>query len=598
MNPMRKLPELLAPAGSLDALYAAIKGGADAVYFGGLTANARNSAKNFSDEEISHSVRLLHDNGRSAYITLNILHTDRELPDVLRFAEYCYINGADAFIIQDIGLSRVIKKYFSDIKIHASTQAAGHNLYSARQFHELGFSRMVIARESDRENLKNLINNSPIEIEMFVHGALCSSHSGRCFLSAALGNTRSANRGMCAQPCRLKYNGGYILSLKDQCLAGHIKEITELSPASLKIEGRMKPPEYVYNICKIYRACLDENRNAEKSEIDFLAGIFSRQGFTDGYFTRSLGTHMYGIRTEENKTESKKHAKDFEKINIVIPKNIYNHDINPKTVFTHDIKNIKNIKINPKLCLIFNSHEQLTQVAEYIKIEDIVKKIYKIFVPIETKPRIPDELINITGVRLPYVIFDSELKQVEQNLKEYKNIGIKHALVDNIGHIDIALRENLELFGNFGLNITNSYTLDEYAKMGFKDIILSPELNFAQIRDINKSVNCGITAYGRTHVMISENNIINSEHSNNFYIIDKTGAKFFVREDFKNRNIIYNSVPVYLADKKDLYKNLGLFFVSLNFTDERSENIKKIIADYALNKDNIKPPEKFTRGYK
>jgi putative protease len=152
----------------------------------------------------------------------------------------------------------------------------------------------------------------------------------------------------------------------------------------------------------------------------------------------------------------------------------------------------------------------------------------------------------------------------------------------------------LELFGNYGLNVTNSYTLDEYSKMGFKDIILSPELNFAQIRDIKKSINCGIVAYGRTHVMVSENRL-NCE-----YLTDKTGARFFVCDDFGGRSIIYNSVPIYLADKKDLYKNLGLFFIALNFTDESPEQIKKIIADYALNTDgeNIKPPEKFTRGYK
>jgi len=307
---MYKLPELLAPAGSLDALRAAIKGGADSVYFGGRTANARNAAKNFSDEEISYAVNLLHDNGRRAYITLNILHTDRELNEpggLLKFAEHCCKSGADAFIIQDIGLSQIIKRYFPDIKLHASTQAAGHNLHSAQRFFELGFTRMVIAREADRENLKYLIDNSPLEIEVFIHGALCSSHSGRCFMSFALGNTRSANRGMCAQPCRLKYDGGYALSLKDLCLAAHIKEIIDLSPASLKIEGRMKPPDYVYNVCKIYRACLDENRNATKQEIDFLAKIFSRQGFTDGYFTGNRGAGMYGIRTEENKAESKKY---------------------------------------------------------------------------------------------------------------------------------------------------------------------------------------------------------------------------------------------------------------------------------------------------
>jgi len=266
--------------------------------------------------------------------------------------------------------------------------------------------------------------------------------------------------------------------------------------------------------------------------------------------------------------------------------------------------------------LIFDSPKQFANVAEYIKSDEIFKRIYKIFLPFEIERRgdyqSPANISKIIGVKLPYVIFDSEREQI---INVIKNADAQCAplLIDNIGHIDIAKELNLEMFGNFGLNITNSYSLDEYRKMGFKDIILSPELNFAQIRDINKSINCGIIAYGRTHVMISENEIIKhppvatgtlftkegrERCDENFYLTDKTGAKFLVKNDFGHRNIIYNSVPVYLADKKDLYKNLGLFFVCLNFTDENPEQIKKIISDYALNKDNIKPPEKFTRGYK
>ena len=636
MNKSSKIPELLAPAGSFDSLYAAVKGGADAVYFGGMIANARNAAKNFADEEISRAVKFLRDNGKYSYITLNILHTDRELTitgELLKFAEHCYLSGADAFIIQDIGLSRIIKRYFPDIKIHASTQAAGHNLCSAQKFFELGFSRMVISRESDRDNLKELINNAPLDIEMFVHGALCSSYSGRCFMSFSMGNTRSANRGMCAQPCRMRYdcryNNGYALSLKDLCLAGHIKEIIELAPSSLKIEGRMKTPEYVYNVCKIYRTCLDESRDATKNEIDFLSKIFSRQGFTDGYFTNNLGVSMYGVRTEENKIESMKYSSSLLKGGVsrasledaaagvcrCLPAQ---HQI-PQTPVSgcdrcrplskwgieNDIGSVcKNIKINPKLCLIFNSSEQFQKVSDFIKTDEIFKRIYKIFLPIESLDnlKIPVGFEKITGARLPYVIFDSEREQVMRTLNKTKNAGISCFLADNIGHAGIVeeLGGDVELFGDFGLNITNSYTLEEYKKMGFKDVILSPELNFAQIRDINKSINCGIIAYGRTHVMISENDIIkNSGYTSDyFYLTDKTGAKFYVSKDFGNRNIIYNSVPVYLADKKDLYKNLGLFFISLNFTDETPEQVKKIISDYAINKNNIKPPEKFTRGYK
>jgi len=224
------------------------------------------------------------------------------------------------------------------------------------------------------------------------------------------------------------------------------------------------------------------------------------------------------------------------------------------------------------LALIFNSPEQYAAVADYIETEEIAKRVYKIF-----------------PARFPYVIFDGEK---ERAAEAFKKSGTKAAPIDNIGHIDIAKQANLELFGNYGLNITNSYALEEYKKMGFSGVILSPELNFAQIRDIKKPINCGIVAYGKTHVMVSENRIAKK------YLTDRTGARFFVCGDFGGRSIIYNSVPIYLADKKELYKNLGLFFISLNFTDETPGQIKQIIADYALDRENIQPPKKFTRGYK
>ena len=612
----KKIPELLSPAGSLEALFAAIQGGADAVYFGGKTGNARVHAKNFTDAEIVCAINILHERGRKAYITLNTLHTDRELKDILNFAELCYINGADAFILQDLGLSSIIKYYFPEIKLHASTQAAGHNSDACRIFKELGFSRMVAARELDAENLKMLVGNSPIETEIFVHGALCSSHSGRCFMSFALGNTRSANRGSCAQPCRLEYEHGYLLSLKDQCLAAHLKQIIELAPASLKIEGRMKRPEYVYYTAKIYRECLDERRNATKHEIDMLAKIFSRQGFTDGYFTRNLGAHMYGVRTEENKTEAYRiSAKSpLSQKGVARSDGGFSSRANTKignpplsadgTSFCEkglrssplqkdflSLTKIKNININPKLTLVFNSQAQFIKVAEYLKTDKIFKRIYRIFVPLPADDlSAAEDFKDIIGVRMPAVIFESEKDYICQQLAKARDNDVKYALIDNAGHINIARDAGFELFGNTGLNIVNTHALEEYKNLGFKDVLLSPELKFAQIRDISKSINSGIIAYGRISVVISENYL-------QFDIRDKTGAKFPVAEDFGHRSIVYNSVPVYLADKRELYKNLGLFFISLNFTVESPEEIKNIISGY-IAQEKAKLPKRFTRGYK
>ncbi len=305
----KKLPELLAPAGSLESLKAAISAGADAVYFGGGDFNARINAKNFSNEELKQAIDLLHSCGRKAYITLNTLVYDRELEDYLRFAELVYLAGADALIVADIGGAEAIHRHLPNLELHASTQMSGHNVSQAKLLAKHGFSRMVCARELPRDDIEYLVANSPIEIEAFTHGALCVCHSGQCLFSSIVGG-RSGNRGECAQPCRLPYTNDegeqfYPLSLKDLSLANHITDLIECGVHSLKIEGRMKSPEYVYGVVKAFRTLLDEGRNATNGELISLAKIFSRDGFTDSYYQRSISSSMLGIRSDKQKQISK-----------------------------------------------------------------------------------------------------------------------------------------------------------------------------------------------------------------------------------------------------------------------------------------------------
>ena len=305
----KKLPELLAPAGSLESLKAAISGGADAVYFGGGDFNARINAKNFTNEELKQAIDLLHSCGKKAYITLNTLVHGREMEDYLRFAEFVYLAGADALIVADIGGAQVIRRHLPHLELHASTQMSGHNLAQARLLASHGFSRMVVARETSRADIEYLVKNSPIEIEMFTHGALCVCHSGQCLFSSLVGG-RSGNRGECAQPCRLPYrdengNESYLLSLKDLSLASHIIELIDMGVHSLKIEGRMKSPEYVFGVVRAFRTLLDEGRNATVGEIAELAKIFSRGGFTQGYYEKRIDSRMLGIRSDEQKRISR-----------------------------------------------------------------------------------------------------------------------------------------------------------------------------------------------------------------------------------------------------------------------------------------------------
>lgn len=319
----QKLPELLAPAGSLEALKAAIAGGADAVYFGGGDFNARINAKNFTNDELKQAIDMLHTCGRKAYITLNTLVHNRELEEYLRFAEFVYKAGVDALIVADLGGAEAIHRHLPNLELHASTQMSGHNLSQAELLSKHGFSRMVCARELPKDDLEYLVKKSPIEIEMFTHGALCVCHSGQCLFSSLVGG-RSGNRGECAQPCRLPYkskNGEqcYPLSLKDLSLANHITELIDLGVHSLKIEGRMKSPEYVFGVVRAFRILLDEGRNATPSELSALAQVFSRGGFTDAYYTKSIGKNMLGIRSEEEKQISKTALVSSEKIDEIAP---------------------------------------------------------------------------------------------------------------------------------------------------------------------------------------------------------------------------------------------------------------------------------------
>lgn len=289
--------ELLAPAGSPEGVRAAVQSGAGAVYMGFGTFNARRNAQGFSPDEMADAIAYCRARGVKTNITLNILAGDRELDAALRDAKFLYEAGADALIIQDLGLARLIHAHAPDFALHASTQMTIHTLDGAREARDIGFSRVVLSRECTRDEVRLITEQAGVETEVFVHGALCMCYSGQCYLSAVIGQ-RSGNRGLCAQPCRLPYNGGYPLSLKDLALAGHIAELAGLGVSSLKIEGRMKRPEYTAIVTKIYADLLRERRSPTPEERDTLRRVFSRDGFTDGYYTGKTGDQMFGTKTD------------------------------------------------------------------------------------------------------------------------------------------------------------------------------------------------------------------------------------------------------------------------------------------------------------
>ena len=293
--------ELLAPAGSMDALRAAVQNGANAVYLGCGTFNARQSAKNFTPQTLKDAVKYCHIRGVEVHLTLNTLVSDKEIPqvcDLIRHAASCCV---DAFIVQDLGIVQLCRQIAPHIAIHGSTQMTVHSLAGVQMCAAMGIKRVVLSRELSREEIRYICNHSPIEIEIFAHGALCMCYSGQCYMSAMIGG-RSGNRGRCAQPCRQSYGYGrwenrYPLSLKDNCLVSSLQELDAMGVASIKLEGRMKRAEYVATVTAVYRKALDEGQ-VSKPMMDALMTAFNRQGFTDGYYTHRINRKMFGIRED------------------------------------------------------------------------------------------------------------------------------------------------------------------------------------------------------------------------------------------------------------------------------------------------------------
>ena len=311
-----KKPELLAPCGDMKTLKAAVQAGADAVYLGAEKFSARAFAGNFDGGELTAAIDFAARSNVKTYIAINTLITDREMTEALEIVAHAHNAGAAAFIVQDLGLAVNIKKNFPDAVLHASTQMTACTAKDVNALGRLGFSRVVLARELSREEIKEISANTTVELEIFVHGALCSSYSGQCLMSSFIGG-RSANRGKCAAPCRLSYKvisagndgttspcplrregevttnvagndcksakkSGTLLSLKDLCLIDYIAELSGIE--SLKIEGRMKGEDYVRAVVSAYRTVLDGGKLSEKQKSKML-GVFNRGGYTNGYFT-------------------------------------------------------------------------------------------------------------------------------------------------------------------------------------------------------------------------------------------------------------------------------------------------------------------------
>ncbi len=305
--------ELLAPVGDMESLHAAIQNGANAVYLGGKLFNARQYASNFELDELKEAVDYAHLRGVKVYVTANILIDNGEMEEVIDYIKFLYEIDVDAIIVQDIGLANMIKEFFPKLEIHASTQMTINNLYGTQFLQDMNFSRVVLARETPLDEIKYISDNASIELEAFIHGALCISYSGQCLMSSMIGG-RSGNRGKCAQPCRMPsglvdkngkllddWDKKHILSTRDLNTIDEVDRIIDAGIISLKIEGRMKRPEYVATIVKNYRSALDEGSNSlDAKNKEDIAQIFNRE-FTSGAMLGSFGSDFVSVDRPDNR---------------------------------------------------------------------------------------------------------------------------------------------------------------------------------------------------------------------------------------------------------------------------------------------------------
>ena len=690
--------ELLSPAGSPEALRAAVQNGAGAVYLGWGDFNARRNARNFSDEEFADALSYCHLRGVRVFLTLNTLLTDRELPRALETARKACRLGVDAVLVQDWGLLDLLRQALPDLPLHASTQMSIFTSGGANEVASDGCERVVLARECSREDTEAICAACPAEIEIFAHGALCMCYSGQCAMSAVVGG-RSGNRGTCAQPCRLPYGvddpaaNRYPLSLKDNSLAQDLSGIRDV--ACLKLEGRMKRPEYVAVVTGIYARLLEESRGPTPAEERELELAFSRSGFTDAYWRGRRGVEMFGTRPEnapEPRELFERAKATYEKDSRRTVPVRFACTIQPHApcVLTVDdgtravtvtgpapeaartraltaeevaerlgktggtafhcagaavevgeglslpasainalrrealaslaearcapplrreaevppLRKAECAQERPALTVSLTHAAQLTPAL----LEEAPARIYLPLELLADLPHLPEADTQWCAI-LPRVWRDRDEADLRRRLEKARELGIDGVLVGNIGHLPLTRGLGLSLYGDFGLNVYNSRSLDYLRRKGLASACLSFELRFSQIRDLKKLLPTEALVYGRLPLMITENCLVQNQEGcglsaagplvpagapcrESHALLDRTGAAFPLLPAFGHRTEVQNSRPLWLADR-ETWKRLGLAFARLRFTTERPEACVEILRAY---RTGGAPPEIFTRG--
>lgn len=709
---MNRDVEILAPAGSMECLRAAVAAGADAIYLGGTKFGARAYAQNLSEEDLVQAIKYVHIHGRKIYMTVNTLLKDRELNELYAYLLPYYKAGLDGVIVQDIGAVKFIGEYFPEMPVHASTQMTITNTLGADFLKRYGITRVVPARELSLKEIRDMKKQTGLEMECFVHGALCYCYSGQCLLSSMIGG-RSGNRGQCAQPCRLPYQTegkkpADLMSLKDLCTIDILPELIDAGIDSFKIEGRMKQPEYVYTVVKMYRKYADQYLKLQKegkgkssyhvSEADKreLLATYQRRGYCEGYYYQHNGKDMLSLKRPKNGRDGSAEEKPWqdikvqEKINGILTLSVGNRakltvscgdvtvecigqevqaaqkqPLDPariekqmrktgNTEFTFDNLEILiegNVFL-PMQALNELRREGIEELTEQIQMqyrreeagcgmktatagfdsdadgvtETAGKKECCISASVQNKAQL-DTAVNSKiryiyleedveferedGVQyflaMPYIFRENTIKRYE---KMYTEIEKKYdgILIRNWESYAWLKRHEYqkEIRSDYNLYIFNRKTKEELRRLGIARGTASVELNDRELARIGIEEQVFI-AYGYQPVMISAGCIQKTSASCDgkggvLSISDRYQKKFAVRRYCRDcYNVMYNSAPLFLADKAEEVHALAPAELRLDFTTESSGQVKEICHAYTLAFEKgckTEPPmQDYTRGH-
>jgi len=675
--------QLLSPAGSPEAVIAAVQSGADMIYMGYGVTGAGKSEMNmgFSVEEFTQSMRYCRVRGCGVAVTMNDLISDEAMNKAVDRAVFAADLGADAIIVQDVGLARAIRAALPDMPLWGGVRMGVHSLSAALSAADLGLERIVLAQELTLEQIKTISQKAPIKTIVYVHGQLCFAHSGQCYMSAMRDRRHSDSCGMCSEPCRLRYTlGGRLderpMSMKDICLLDHLRELDEAGVACAAIEGRSRRPEYVAFSTRVYARAIREGVLPTNEEQEWLTSVWSPGGLTDGYLTGVKGLAMFSadskpdrdapkifadVRKAYMNTEMRRvplkfyvviqqgkqavFAAEDNRGNHAVYKGYVPIDLGREGISAGHVEDLlyrtggTPFMVEEASCVIDRHMDYPDEAIETARRELLTRissdsrnpkprargdRLEKPSAPDHSEP--PKLIVQVTKAEqlteemagcvpdflyvpatliaagcpalkafvqqgtvlvavLPRVVTDSEMSAVKELLAAMSTRGVKQVLTGNLGLVRPAREAGMLLRGDYGLNVTNSWSLAIMKLAGFSSVTASFQLSGAQIKALAKTADTEMIVYGRMPVMVTDQCIIRNSSGRcscgtPTNMGDEFGNIYPVEKEFGCRNVVYDAKKLFLADRQSVYADTGLWAIRLLFSTESARECADVVKRY------------------